>query len=69
MTDAVIDQAKREEPRPCDLCGLPIEGAPYMLETPERRYSFCCDGCLGIFQVLHDLNAVAPPAPPSAKAP
>jgi len=59
----MTERAAREAPQPCDLCGLPIEGAPYVLETPERRYSFCCDGCLGIFQMLHDMNAVASPAP------
>jgi hypothetical protein len=53
----------RVEPQPCDLCGLPIDGAPWILETPARPYAFCCDGCLGIFQMLHDIDATTAPAP------
>jgi len=58
----VSEGAPRGEPPPCDLCGLPIEAAPWTLDTPARRYAFCCDGCLGIFQILHDIDATSPAA-------
>jgi hypothetical protein len=44
------------EPPPCDLCGLPVEGPPCTLRTPEGRKVFCCDGCKGIYQILHGLD-------------
>jgi hypothetical protein len=52
----VTDGSGGEEPQPCDLCGLPIEQTPRVLTTPEREYAFCCEGCLGIFQMLHDFD-------------
>ena len=51
------------DPQPCDLCGLPIDGAPWVLDTPAKRFAFCCDGCLGIFQMLHDIDAAPSLAP------
>jgi hypothetical protein len=47
--------------RPCDLCSLPVGVRPFALATPERRLEFCCEGCLGIYQLLHDIKE-APPA-------
>ena len=54
-----------EKPHDCDLCGLPVGAEPWLLSTPERRYAFCCEGCLGIFQLLHGLEAatVSTPSP------
>jgi len=43
--------------------GLPIDGAPWVLDTPSKRFAFCCDGCLGIFQMLHDIDAAPSLAP------
>ncbi len=57
------ERRSEAEPQPCDLCGLPIEGAPWVLETLARQYAFCCDGCLGIFQMLHDIDANPATAP------
>ena len=63
----MTERPRQEEPRFCDLCGLPIEGGPWVLEAPTRRYCFCCDGCLGIFQILHDIDAEAAAAPGPAR--
>lgn len=46
--------------RPCDLCALPVGVKPFRLELPERTLEFCCEGCLGIYQMLHDIKEVAP---------
>ena len=37
----------------CDLCGLPVEIAGFTLQTTEGQKSFCCDGCQGIYSMLH----------------
>lgn len=42
------------ENRACDLCGLDIGAKPFYLETMEKRLQFCCDGCMGIYQMLHE---------------
>jgi hypothetical protein len=40
---------------PCDLCSLPVGVAPLILKVPERTVVFCCEGCKGIYQMLHDI--------------
>lgn len=40
----------------CDLCGLPIEGKPVILDTVEGRLEFCCDGCAGIYRLLNEVK-------------
>lgn len=41
--------------RGCDLCGLDIGAKPLYLEVgAKKRLQFCCEGCLGIYQILHD---------------
>ena len=45
-------------PRPCDLCGLDVGKQPFPLATPEKELLFCCEGCRGIYEMLHD---IAPP--------
>lgn len=52
-----------EEEQPCDLCGLPIGLKPWVLQSATRTYAFCCEGCLGIFQMLHDIEVAADAAP------
>ncbi len=49
------------EDRPCDLCALPVGVKPFRLALPERTLEFCCEGCLGIYQMLNDIKD-APPA-------
>jgi hypothetical protein len=46
--------------RPCDLCALPVGIRPFRLALPDRSLEFCCDGCLGIYQMLHDIKEVSP---------
>jgi hypothetical protein len=41
-------------PKPCDLCGLPIEPPDFTLMTVTGRKQFCCEGCHGIYQMLHE---------------
>ena len=50
MSDAWDAQA------PCDLCSLPVGNRPFTLATPERTFAFCCEGCKGIYQMLHQIN-------------
>lgn len=42
------------ENRACDLCGLDIGVKPFYLESVKKRLQFCCEGCLGIYQMLHE---------------
>lgn len=46
---------------PCDLCSLPVGTKPFLLETPERPLAFCCEGCKGIYEMLHQINKPAGP--------
>jgi len=38
----------------CDLCGLPVLTAGFKLRTKEGDKDFCCEGCMGIYQMLHE---------------
>lgn len=38
----------------CDLCGLPIESPDFRLYTRQGIKQFCCEGCHGIYQMLHE---------------
>lgn len=38
---------------PCDLCGLPVEVEGFELATVQGVKRFCCEGCLGVFRMLH----------------
>jgi hypothetical protein len=44
--------------RACDLCALDIGVKPFYLESAGKRLQFCCDGCLGIYQMLHETEPV-----------
>jgi len=48
--------------RPCDLCALPVGIKPFALAIPERTLEFCCEGCKGIYEMLHQIKE-APAAP------
>ncbi len=43
-----------EEKKSCDLCGLPVEISGFTLLTKEGEKNFCCEGCLGIYQMLNE---------------
>lgn len=38
----------------CDLCGLAVEVDGFQLKTTEGDKQFCCEGCKGIYQMLHE---------------
>ncbi len=43
------------EPKPlCDMCQLPVEVAGFELQTATGRKRFCCEGCQGIYRMLHE---------------
>ncbi len=49
--------------KPCDLCGLDVGTKPFTLQTAERTLEFCCEGCRGIYQMLHEIKEI--PAQPA----
>jgi hypothetical protein len=53
----------------CDLCGLDVGNKPFYLESAGKRLQFCCDGCLGIYQMLHETELPATPAIPKDTTP
>jgi hypothetical protein len=40
--------------RYCDLCQLVVKKESYTLETKDGKKYFCCEACLGIYQLIHD---------------
>jgi hypothetical protein len=38
----------------CDLCSLPVEVQGFTLKTTEGDKTFCCEGCKGIYEMLHE---------------
>lgn len=55
MTAAIDPEA------PCDLCSLPVGAKPFALATPEKALVFCCEGCKGIYQMLHEIKEAGDP--------
>ncbi len=45
----------------CDLCGLAVEVKGFGLKTKEGDKIFCCEGCKGIFQMLHEDRVLVEP--------
>ncbi|MGR9087123.1 MAG: heavy metal translocating P-type ATPase metal-binding domain-containing protein [Gammaproteobacteria bacterium] len=43
-----------ENKRACDLCGLDVDIEGFRLRTKEGIKEFCCEGCKGIYQMLHE---------------
>jgi len=43
----------------CDLCGLAVEVQGFSLKTQGGDKKFCCEGCKGIFQMLHEDQVLA----------
>lgn len=39
----------------CDLCALDCGRQPFTLATAERTLQFCCEGCRGIYMMIHEL--------------
>lgn len=45
--------------QPCDLCQLPIEVPGFELNTTSGLKRFCCEGCEGIYRMLHEDEIVS----------
>jgi hypothetical protein len=43
-----------DEIQSCDLCQLPVEAPGFELLTTAGRKRFCCEGCQGIYRMLHE---------------
>lgn len=54
---------------PCDLCALDCGSKPFELVTAEKTLNFCCEGCRGIYEMLHDINTAPAPAAQNTKTP
>jgi hypothetical protein len=50
--------AKVDTKKECDLCGLTVEISGFALKTLEGDKFFCCEGCKGIYQMLHDAQVL-----------
>ncbi len=42
--------------RPCDLCSLPVGVKPFTLSVQGKTLEFCCEGCKGIYEMLHGIK-------------
>ncbi|GAB4361166.1 MAG: heavy metal translocating P-type ATPase metal-binding domain-containing protein [Methylohalobius sp. ZOD2] len=58
-----------EDKRSCDLCGLPVEIPDFRLQTKNGVKQFCCEGCLGIYRMLHENEIIEEPEESSSQAP
>jgi len=47
------------ENKQCDLCGLDVEAEGFELKTTEGDKRFCCEGCKGIYQMLHHEQVIS----------
>ncbi len=47
-----------EKTRVCDLCSLPVEIDDFRLQTKTGLKQFCCEGCLGIYRMLHESEII-----------
>ena len=54
-----------DEKKQCDLCNLTVEVAGFELKTLEGNKQFCCEGCKGIYQMLHE-DSILPDEPKSS---
>jgi hypothetical protein len=48
--------------RACELCGLDVGVRPFVLDAEQRQLLFCCEGCRGIYQMLHDIKDTPAPS-------
>ncbi|MGI9211860.1 MAG: heavy metal translocating P-type ATPase metal-binding domain-containing protein [Methylococcaceae bacterium] len=37
----------------CDLCHLPVEVTGFTIQSSQGEKRFCCEGCKGIYLMLH----------------
>ena len=43
--------------RACTLCGLDVGERLFVLQARQGTLEFCCEGCLGIYRMLHEGEA------------
>ncbi|MDD1649293.1 MAG: heavy metal translocating P-type ATPase metal-binding domain-containing protein [Methylococcaceae bacterium] len=55
-----------DENKNCDLCQLPIEAPGFVLITTSGLKQFCCEGCQGIYRMLHEDELVGDGTAPAA---
>ena len=48
-----------DDKKNCDLCGLPVEVSGFKLKTGDGEKQFCCEGCKGIYQMLHEVPVLS----------
>ncbi|MEN8260109.1 MAG: heavy metal translocating P-type ATPase metal-binding domain-containing protein [Pseudomonadota bacterium] len=49
----------KDEKLACSLCGLPLKVLGFSLKTHAGAKYFCCEGCLGVYQLLHGSDVPA----------
>jgi ribosomal protein L24E len=54
-----VNREAQRPPRVCDLCGLNIEQDRFLIHIPGNILHFCCEGCQGIYRILHQPEEVA----------
>ncbi|MBD9357510.1 heavy metal translocating P-type ATPase metal-binding domain-containing protein [Methylomonas albis] len=47
-----------ENKKSCDLCGLAVEVEGFKLKTLQGEKRFCCEGCKGIYHMLHEAQVL-----------
>lgn len=48
----------KEIEKACDLCGLSVKINDFKLRTKQGDKIFCCEGCKGIYKLLHGDDVV-----------
>ncbi len=51
----------KSSPQFCDLCGLPLRTRISTLSFSDRAYTFCCNGCKQVFQMLVEKHGSGDP--------
>jgi hypothetical protein len=47
----------------CDLCGAPVQTPDFRVNTQTGLKRFCCEGCEGVYRMLHE-NEIVDDNPP-----
>lgn len=38
----------------CDICSLEVKDERYKIQTKDKTWRFCCEGCEGIWRMLNE---------------
>lgn len=55
----VANEVREESVSFCDLCGLPLDSFELSLQTLSGSKHFCCEGCAGVYKMLHGADIVS----------